>query len=116
MRRFFRHVAPRLCGSEGETGARSGPGPTAGGNSGHHLYGPRKSKNSRSHQYEKFGDSNELYAIRGRSRMARGEQAMTVEVTGRGSGDNDGDDDRSDKAIMENSQIVQTKTVTVQYE
>lgn len=109
MRKFFRHTAPKLCGSEAETGEGSKSGPNANGAPAN-LYGPRKKHRS---QYEKFGDNSELYAMSGRHRT-RGEQAMTVEVaTGnRGSGD----DDRSDKAIMENSQIVQTRTVTVQYE
>lgn len=107
MRRFFRHAAPKLCGSEADTGQSSNTHPNSHGATAN-LYGPRKHRK----QYEKFGDSNELYAMSGRVR-ANGERAMTVEIaTGRGSGD----DDRSDKAIMENSQIVQTKTVTVQYE
>ena len=71
---------------------------------------------SKQTQYEKFSDGTELYAMSGRTRNPNDRQ-MTVEVaTGRASGDVD--DDRSDKAIIDNpgSKIVQTKTVTVQYE
>ena len=101
---------PRFFGDT-KSGYSSNTGPNSGANSGNLT---RALKNRS--QYEKFGESNELYAMSGRSR-SRTDRQMTVEVaTGRGSGDVD--DDRSDKAIMENSEskIVQTRTVTVQYE
>ena len=110
LRRFCRHTMPRLfCDSQSGGSANTGPGSV--GNSGD-LARARRSRN----QYEKFSDGTELYAMSGRTRNPNDRQ-MTVEVaTGRGSRDED--DDRSDKAIIENpgSNIVQTKTVTVQYE
>ena len=109
LRRFCRHTMPRLfCDSQSGGSANTGP---ASGNSGD-LVRARRSRN----QYEKFSDGTELYAMSGRTRNPNDRQ-MTVEVaTGRASGDVD--DDRSDKAIIDNpgSKIVQTKTVTVQYE
>ncbi len=99
-------MAPRLCGTE--TGQSDASGPTSSRDSAV-PYRMRKNRN----QYAKFGDGSELYAMAGRGRTG-GERAVTVEI---GAGrDSSGDDDRSDKAIMENLNIVQTKTVTVAYE
>ncbi|RYP55173.1 hypothetical protein DL768_000167 [Monosporascus sp. mg162] len=107
LRRFCRHVAPRFFGdSQSKPSADNGPSSSGGRAS--NLNIARKARN----QYEKFGDSTELYAMSGRGR-SKNQRGMTVQIaTGTGSGD----DDRSDKAIMENAQIVQTKTVTVAYE
>ncbi|RYP19383.1 hypothetical protein DL765_003356 [Monosporascus sp. GIB2] len=107
LRRFCRHVAPGFFGdSQSRPSAESGPSSSGGRASNRNI--ARKARN----QYEKFGDSTELYSMTGRER-SKSQRVMTVQVaTGGGSGD----DDRSDRAIMENAQIVQTKTVTVEYE
>ncbi|RYP40583.1 hypothetical protein DL767_001583 [Monosporascus sp. MG133] len=107
LRRFCRHVAPKFFGeSQSKQSVEHGPRSSGGRASSRNI--ARKARN----QYEKFSDSSELYAMSGRGR-SKNQGGMTVEIaTGRGSGE----DDRSDKAIVENAQIVQTKTVTVAYE
>ncbi|RYO83183.1 hypothetical protein DL764_009497 [Monosporascus ibericus] len=107
LRRFCRYLAPRFFGeSQSKPSAERGPSSSGGRSSNRNV--ARKTRN----QYEKFSDSNELYAMSGRGR-SKNQRAMTVEIaTGRASGD----DNRSDKAIIENAQIVQTRTVSVAYE
>ncbi|RYP59036.1 hypothetical protein DL769_008708 [Monosporascus sp. CRB-8-3] len=107
LRRFCRHVAPRFFG-DSQSGPSAEHGPSSSGGRASNVNIARKARN----QYEKFSDSSELYAMSGRGRC-KNQRGMTVQIaTGRGSGD----DDRSDKAIVENTQIVQTTTVTVEYE
>ncbi|RYP62907.1 hypothetical protein DL771_009523 [Monosporascus sp. 5C6A] len=107
LRRFCRHVAPRFFGdTQNKQSAEHGPSSSGGRASNRNI--ARKMRN----KYEKFSDGNELYAMSGRGRSTK-QRGMSVQIaTGRGSGD----DDRSDKAIMENAQILQTRTVTVAYE
>ena len=102
---------PRFFGDT-QNGYSSNTGPNSGANSGN-LPRALKYRN----QYEKFGESNELYAMSGRSR-SRTDGQMTVEIAAGRRRSEDVDDDRSDKAIMHNSdsKIVQIKTVTVQHE
>ncbi|RYO80226.1 hypothetical protein DL766_009285 [Monosporascus sp. MC13-8B] len=92
LRRFCRHVAPGLFSdSQSKPSAENGPSSSGGGASNRNI--ARKARN----QYEKFGDSTELYSMAGRGR-SKSQQGMTAQVaTGSGSGD----DDRSDKAIIE---------------